>query len=137
MRRVGEYPLWIGTARDARDLRAVLDAGIEAVIDLAVNEPPAVLTRELAYLRFPLLDGPGNPPGLVRAAVAALAELVRSRTPTLVACGFGLSRSPCVVAAAVAAVEGRTLASVLPTLPGPCDVSPGMVKDVIDCLERN
>src|SRR4051812_9800816 len=129
MRRVGDYPLWIGTARDARDLRAVLDAGIEAVVDLAVGEPPAAPARALASLRFPLLDDPGNPPGLVRAAVAALVELVRSRVPTLVSCGFGVSRSPCVVAAA--AVEGRALADVLPTLPGPCDVSPGLVKDVI------
>ena len=29
MRRVGEYPLWIGNARDARDIRAVLDAGLQ------------------------------------------------------------------------------------------------------------
>jgi hypothetical protein len=40
MRQVGNYPLWVGTARDARDIKGVLDAGIEAVVDLAVEEAP-------------------------------------------------------------------------------------------------
>lgn len=89
MRPVLGYPLWIGTARDARDVRRILDAGIEGVVDLAVEEPPATLTRELTYLRFPLLDGSGNPPWLIRAAVTTLAVLVRERVPTLVRAGRG------------------------------------------------
>jgi hypothetical protein len=107
MRRVGEYPLWVGNARDARDIGAVLDAGIEAVVDLAVDEPPVRPTRELVYLRFPLVDGGGNPPWLLRAAVAALEPLVRLGVPTLVACGGGMSRSLAVAAAAVS-LAGRT-----------------------------
>jgi hypothetical protein len=47
MRRVADLPLWIGTAWDARDIRGVLDAGIEAVVDLAAEEPPAQPTRDL------------------------------------------------------------------------------------------
>lgn len=133
MRRVGEYPLWVGTARDARDLRAVLDAGIEAVVDLATEEPPVQPTRELACLRLPLVDGSGNPPWLLRLAVDAVAGLVRAKVPTLVACGAGMSRSPCVAAAAVAAVEGRPLAGVLAGLPKPADVSPALLKDVLGC----
>ena len=101
MRRVGEYPLWVGNARDARDIGAVLDAGIEAVVDLAVDEPPVVPTRKLVYLRFPLVDGGGNPPWLLWAAVHALTVLVHGRVPTLVACGGGMSRSLAVTAAAV------------------------------------
>src|SRR5688572_12689172 len=94
VRQVPGYPLWLGHAGDARDLRTVLEAGILAVVDLALNEPPAAVTRELVYCRFPLVDGPGNPPWLLRAAVETVAGLVRSDTPTLVYCGAGMSRTP-------------------------------------------
>lgn len=99
MRRVGERPLWVGTARDARDMRAVHDAGIEAMVDLAMMCPPATPTRELVYLRFPLVDGADNPPWVLRAAVWAVAELLREGVPTLVACDGGMSRSLAVAAA--------------------------------------
>ena len=36
MRRIEGFPLWIGTARDARDIKGVLNAGIEAIVDLAI-----------------------------------------------------------------------------------------------------
>jgi protein-tyrosine phosphatase len=101
MRRVGEYPLWIGTARDARDLRAVLDAGIEAIVDLAMDEPPVQPTRELVYLRFPLVDGGGNPPWLLSTTVWGVAGLLRAKCPTLVACSAGMSRSVAIAAAAI------------------------------------
>ncbi|MBY0514346.1 MAG: dual specificity protein phosphatase family protein [Gemmataceae bacterium] len=123
MRRVGDYPLWIGTARDARDIKRVLDAGIEAIVDLAMEEPPVVGTRELVCLRFPLTDDDGNAAWLVLAAVGAVAELVSAGVPTLVACGAGMSRSPTVAAAALAINETRLPADVLRALPGPVDVS--------------
>ena len=135
MRQVGEYPLWIGTARDARDIRAVLDADIEAVVDLAMEEPPVALTRELIYLRFPLLDGEGNPVWLLRSAVVAVSQLIAARVPTLVACSAGMSRSPCLVASAIAMAEGRPMASVLATLPRPLDVSPRLHRELVSCLE--
>jgi hypothetical protein len=135
MRRIEGYPLWIGNARDARDIKAVLDAGIEAIIDLAMEEPPIHLTRELVYLRFPLIDGPGNPPWLVRLAVNALAELVRAGVPVLVACGAGMSRTPAVAAAAIAVLESRPLAAVLATMPKPVDVSPGLLRELVESLK--
>jgi hypothetical protein len=73
MRQVPGYALWLEHVGDARDLRTVLSTGILAVVDLALNEPPATVTRELAYCRFPLLDGSGNAPWLVRAAAKKLA----------------------------------------------------------------
>lgn len=126
MRRVEGFPLWIGNARDARDLRAVLDAGIEAVVDLAMEEPPAHPTRELVYLRFPLTDGPENPPWLLRQAVLAVVDLAGNRVPTLVACGAGMSRSPAVVALALAVVSKDTPEATLARLRdgGPMDVQP-------------
>jgi hypothetical protein len=60
MRQIEELSLWIGTARDARDIKTVLDLGIETIVDLALEEPPIHPTRELVYLRFPLLDGTGE-----------------------------------------------------------------------------
>lgn len=125
MRRASALPLWIGTARDARDLRTVLDAGIEAIVDLAMEEPPICPTRELVYLRFPLLDGDGNPPWLLRVAVEAVAELVGSRVPTLVACGAGMSRSPAVVAVVLARLNVTQAEDELVAL-RPIDVSPGL-----------
>jgi hypothetical protein len=47
------------------------------------------LTRELVYCRFPLVDGAGNPPWLLRAAVETVAGFVRAGVPTLVFCGPG------------------------------------------------
>ena len=66
MRRVPGYSLWLGHAGDVRDLRCLLTTGIIAVVDLAIQEAPAPLTRELVYCRFPLVNGPGNPPWLLR-----------------------------------------------------------------------
>lgn len=136
MRRIQPYPLWLGHVGDIRDLRGVLAAGIEAIVDLALNEPPAVVTRELVYCRFPLVDGAGNPPWLLRTTVETVAMLLRATTPTLVFCGAGMSRSPAVVAGAVARVRGcspsEALALVSST--GPCDVSPGLWQEIVAAI---
>ena len=89
MRRVPGSSLWLGHVGDARDLVALTESGVEAVVDLAHEEAPLSLLRELAYCRFPLIDGQGNPPWLLRAAVETVAGLVRSGVPTLVYCGRG------------------------------------------------
>ncbi len=130
MRRVGEYPLWIGNARDARDIRAVLDTGIEATVDLAMEEPPVHPTRELVYLRFPLVDGGGNPDWLLRMAVVAVMDLVEAKVPTLVACSGGMSRSPAVIAVALTLCEwlpeGSTAVLERLRASGSLDVSPAL-----------
>jgi protein-tyrosine phosphatase len=130
------YPLWIGHAGDARDSRAVLAADLVAVVDLALAEVPAVLPREVAYCRFPLVDGPGNPPWLLRVAVAAVASLLRSEAPVLVACGAGMSRAPCVAAAAIATITGRSLDECLTLVSGggAHDVSPGLWRELVACM---
>jgi protein-tyrosine phosphatase len=132
VRKVPGYPLWLGHIGDAHDLRHVLSTGILAVVDLALEEPPSALTRELAYCRFPLLDGPGNPPWLLRAAVDMVAGLLRSGTPTLVFCGAGMSRTPVIAAAAIAQVRDCSLSESLASLlESSCaDVSPGLLSEV-------
>lgn len=138
MRRVAPYDLWIGHAGDARNLRAVLDAGIAALVDLAAAEPPISVTRDLVYCRFPLVDGPGNSSWLLRLAVDTTAALLRARTPTLVCCGAGMSRSPAIAAAAVAVVTGQPPEACLEELAagGPCDVASGLWKSIKDLLTR-
>ena len=94
--------LWIGNAGEARDPRRLLDSGFSAVVDLAVDEPPAVLQRELIYCRIPLVDSDGNSDATLRFAVQAAVDLLTSGKQTLVACSAGMSRSPAVAAAALA-----------------------------------
>jgi hypothetical protein len=133
MRHIDGSSLWIGTARDARDIRGVLDAGIEAVVDLAKMCEPVKPTRELVYLRFPLLDGADNPPWLICAAVHAVEGLVRFGVPTLVACDGGMSRSLVIAAAALAlwtpdSSPDEVLHGI--AVGGPADVHPALWADV-------
>jgi hypothetical protein len=138
VRRILEYPLWLGHSGDARDLAAVHAAGILAVVDLALDEPPAVATRDLVYCRFPLLDGPGNPSWLLRAAIETTALLIRSETPTLVACGLGMSRSPGIAAAAIARISGESAVKILTKIghSGRVDVCPGLWSELVAALAR-
>ena len=129
MRKVVELPLWIGTARDARDIRSALDLGIEAVVDLAMDEPPVHPTRELVYLRYPLVDGQGNPAWILRLAVDAVAGLLTAGVPTLVACSAGASRSP--VIAAMAKHAGIRPEEALTRI-GHGDVSPALWREVMN-----
>ncbi|MFO0924334.1 MAG: hypothetical protein U0905_17805 [Pirellulales bacterium] len=48
------------------------DNGIRAVVDLAINEKPAELGRELICCRFPINDGDGNPDWLIAIAIKLL-----------------------------------------------------------------
>ena len=107
------------------------------MVDLAFEEPPARLIHELIYCRFPLNDGPGNPPWLLRAAVETVAAMLRSGAPTLIGCGAGLSRSPCIVGAAIARVRGCPADEGLALALGsaPADVSPALWAEVRQVLE--
>jgi protein-tyrosine phosphatase len=129
VRKVDGYPLWIGHVGDPGH---IVSNGILVVVNVAANEPPASLPRDLTYCRFPLIDGHGNPTWLLRVAVETVACLLGSGTPTLVHCGAGMSRSPCIAAAAIASVQGcdsdEALELVLQS--GPADVSPALWTDI-------
>ena len=74
----------------------------------------------------------GKPPWLLLAAIETVACLLRTGTPTLVYCSAGMSRSPCIAAAAVAMVRGcpADLGLTLVLRSGPSDVSPGLWSEV-------
>ena len=132
MREVIPRQLWLGNAKDARDLPRLLDTGIRAIVDLALEELPPELTREIVYCRFPLLDGAGNAPELLSVAIDTTASLIGKRVPTLVSCGAGMSRSPAIVAAALAIARDDAPDDCLQELVAgkPHDVSPPLWNDV-------
>jgi protein-tyrosine phosphatase len=137
MRDIISARLWIGNALDARDPRRLYDAGVAAVVDLALEEPSAALPRDLAYCRFPLIDGSGNSRELLAASLETTATLIRRQIPTLVCCGAGMSRSPAVLAAALALVHGeppeRRLGELLAGAPR--DVSPLFWREVCEAWQ--
>ena len=132
MRQLSPHRLWLGNIVDVRDLRNVLNQGIHAIVDLAAHEPPPTITRDLVYVRCPLLDNSGNSPWLVCLAVETVWRLLHAKVPTLVYCSAGMSRTPAVVAAALALETNRPLADCLQeiTVNVPHDVSPGLISDV-------
>jgi protein-tyrosine phosphatase len=139
MYQIKGYPLWIGHAGDGRNFRAVFDKRIRVIVQLAIEEPALAAPRELVYLRFPLHDGKDNSLDLVRIAIGAVAELIRTRTPTLVCCGAGMSRSPVIVAAALATTDSADFDDYLRNvLEGrPADVSPTLLADVREIARQS
>ncbi|MFO0896334.1 MAG: dual specificity protein phosphatase [Pirellulales bacterium] len=128
MRRVPGSLLWIGHAGDGRDAQHLLAEGIEAVVQLAAEEPPLTLPRELVVCRIPLLDGADNDRERLQFAVRTVGWLLAGEVPTLVCCSAGLSRSPAVVAAALGRQRSCDPERCLGELAaeGPLDVSPGL-----------
>jgi hypothetical protein len=132
MHEVIPRQLWIGNASDARRPADLLQTGIRAVVDLAYEESPPALPRELILIRVPLTDGEGNSPESLELAIGSVERLLRSAMPTLVACSAGLSRSPLIVAAAISQVEQIPLRTVLQRIQQvrPLDVSPQLLSDI-------
>ncbi len=60
-----------------------------------------MVTRDLVYCRFPLVDGAGNDARILKMAVHTVAELLRKEVKTLVFCSAGMSRAPSIAAAAL------------------------------------
>lgn len=137
MREVRPGTLWIGNAFDARDMTRLYVAGVEAVIDLAMEEPPCSLPREMVYGRFPLVDGDGNPPAVIGAAINMTTTFLRANTPLLIACGGGMSRAPAIAAAALAIAEGANPDDTLRHIAalGPHDVSPALWAEIVQAAK--
>jgi hypothetical protein len=137
MRCVPPYSLWLGHADNGRDFGAIVEAGIEALVHLALEEPAVEPPRDLIYVRIPLVDGEANPIHTLALAIRIVAELLTHRVPTLVCCGAGLSRSPCIAAAALALVSGESFEGWLRRVQGqgPCDISPAFACEVERALD--
>lgn len=132
MREIIPSTLWIGNAHEARDIKSVLAAEIQVVIDLAIDETAIQFPRDIVYCRFPLLDGEGNSAAILRSAIETATNFARAGHRTLVACSGGISRSPAIVSAVLARIGsiscGEAIQQVAAT--GPCDISPGLWNDI-------
>ena len=128
MREVVSNRIWIGNTIDAADIPAVTNAGIEAIVDLALQELPPRMCRDTVYLRFPINDGEGNSADVLRTILATVASLFERRIPTLVFCSAGMSRSPSIAAFALALADNRQPDECLLEIldGGPQDVSPAL-----------
>jgi hypothetical protein len=136
MNQIVPHRLWVGHAGEERDFRAIFDAGVRALVDLAVEETPGHPPHELIFCRFPLVDGAGNDLKILALAIRTAAALLRSQVPTLVGCGAGVSRAPAIAAAALALVSDEPPAQCLQRVAAhhSCDVSPGLWEDVTSLL---
>jgi protein-tyrosine phosphatase len=148
MNQILSYPLWIGHGGEGHNFPPIFDAGIEAVIELAAEEPALPSMRDLISCRFPLHDGAGNRPELLVLAIRTVATLIESGIPTLVCCAGGMSRSPAIVAAALSLVTHDPLEESLKkvTRHHPSDVLPGLWREItrlphelleVGCLARS
>lgn len=127
MRQILPHSVWIGHAGDGHDAKAVLDAGIQAVVQLAAEEPPLAPPRDLIFCRFPLVDGSDNAPKLLSLSILTVVNLLEKHVPTLVCCGGGMSRAPAVVAAALSEIYQEKPDDCLKQIAEhqPHDVTPG------------
>ncbi len=136
MDRIPPHRLWIGHAGDSRNDSQLLEHGIEAVVQVALEEAPLQPPREIVYLRFPLTDGGHDQTELINLAIIALAALIQSHVPTLICCAAGMSRSPGIAAAAISVANRETPESSLKHV---CrfrraDVAPGLWAEILNVL---
>jgi hypothetical protein len=138
MRKVPNFDLWIGHVGDLGDPRALLGSGIQAVIELADNEPMATLPRELIRCRFPISDGDEERLWLLRLAIETTAAFLVAGVPVIVCCSNGMSRSVCIAAGALVVSEGVLPEIALSTVAadGPSDVSPALFNRTVAALQR-
>lgn len=144
MREILPGKLWLGNVADARDVEAVLRAGVVAVVDLAApDQPMPALPRSIVYCRFPILDGRQDTPALLRPALETVVSLLRGEVPTLAFCSMGMSRAPAVAAGALAILQGGSPDDRLREIAigHPHDVSPELWHDVrkvcAEMMQRN
>jgi hypothetical protein len=91
--------LQVDNRSNARDLKYIYDNEFAAVVDLALDEPPAQLGRDIMYFRVPIVDGAGNSRASIETAILCVSTLLKNSQKTMVACSHGMSRSPVIAAA--------------------------------------
>lgn len=141
IRSIHSNVLYLGNAFDARDLTRLYEHEIVAVVDLAINEVPAQLAREMIYCRFPIVDGDGSSEAVIEMAIRTTVLLLQLQQRTLIACSAGMSRSPAVAAAALALLTNRPPEDCLLDIVAnaPHDVSPTLwrrIKHVHESLHK-
>jgi protein-tyrosine phosphatase len=132
MREILPHKLWLGNSADARNVECLMQTGIAAVMDLAIEQLMPSLPRSLIYCRFPIMDGQQSSQSMLRVAIETLVSLLKKDIPTLVCCSVGMSRSPAIVAGALTIYLGGNPDDRLReiVMGRPHDVSPQLWQDV-------
>jgi hypothetical protein len=132
LRQITSTSCWIGTAADCQSFREIFDLGIQAVVQLAAEEPALAAPRELLLFRFPILDSSGNDPVVLRLAIQTIGQLIAARIPALLSCSAGMSRSPAILAAALALTDRCSIDDCLKRVigDGPSEVSPALWNEI-------
>lgn len=102
----------VGGLEDILDLKQLRTAGITGVLSIDWF-PASSPSKELLWRKHVLVDGPGNSPSDLDAALSHVRFLVDNCPRVLVACREGLSRSPFLAACHIATLEHRKLADVI------------------------
>jgi protein-tyrosine phosphatase len=136
MVEIKDHLLWIGHAGDSRAFEQLFAAGVQAVVQVAAEELPPAMPRDLIFCHFPMLDGAGNRPEVLSLTLSTIIAFLRLQIPTLVCCGAGMSRSPALAAAALAVVHNESAGEWLEriTTHHASDVSPGLWNQIIELI---
>jgi len=89
--------LAIGNSTDGRNRSTIKKLGVGAMLNVAADLDLATVPG-VEYAKVGLIDGPGNRPETLVAAVAVLEHLLARHEKVVVVCHEGTSRSACVVA---------------------------------------
>ena len=132
MREIIPGILWIGNRNDIHNLSSLYEQNIQAILDLAIEEPPLNLNRDLVNCRFPIIDGEGNTQGFLETVIQTTVSLIRNQVPLIVICSAGMSRSPVIVAASLSMIKDQPPDEILEELveDHPNDVSIPLWNDV-------
>jgi protein tyrosine phosphatase (PTP) superfamily phosphohydrolase (DUF442 family) len=109
----------VGNRREAADLDLLAQHGCTAVLnvawDLDIAYPPCPDRHvfPVEYHKVGLIDGEGNRPETLVAAVLMLAQLLARHERVLVHCHAGVSRSSTVVTVYLSARDGIPVAQAL------------------------
>lgn len=105
MREVIEGRLFQGHQGDLLERGGLERRGIDAVVQVALEEVLPGLSREIVQCHFPVHDGAGARADDLRTAIRAVVMLVGEDRRVLVCCSAGMSRSVSITAAALAVLE--------------------------------
>lgn len=132
MIELAAHRLWLGNRQEMQDWTTLHEAEIDALVDLAGNEPSLAPPRDFLYFRFPLSDDDSNPAWLVNLTHQTVLSLLDQQVNTMIACGVGKSRTPVMAVAAIAKRTKKPFDSVLKDLSRemPLDVSPALWNQV-------
>lgn len=80
-----------------------LAPGVTGLLNVAIDWNPQGFDQfDFEYNKVGLVDGPGNLPGTMMAAMLMLEQMLERNSKVVVCCHMGASRSPAVVALYIA-----------------------------------